>query len=113
MAVPATPAQAWEDYLFLTREMDKFLTSQDFDMFTELAGQREKLQAIIEEMASRDYLRTPRGQEIAAAVRKQDKAMQDRLLLLINKTRQDRTVTQAYDLYGAAMKLGSRMDSSR
>ncbi len=113
MAAAATPAQAWEDYLFLTREMDKFLASQDFAMFTELADQREKLQTIIEEMAARDYLRTPRGQEIAAVVRKQDKAMHDKLLLLINRARQDRTVAQAYDLYGAAAKLGSRMDSSR
>lgn len=107
------PARVWDDYLFLTREIGKFLARQDFAMATELLDQRDRLQGIIEAMPPTGFLGSPEGRELRAAIEKENKTILNKIKLLLNKARQDQTVSQAYDLYGAAQRLGSRMDRSR
>lgn len=114
MTSPGTaPARVWGDYLFLTREIGKFLARQDFAMATELLDQRDRLQSMIEAMPPTGFLATQEGQEIRVAIEQENKAILNKIQLLLNKARQDQTVSQAYDLYGAAQRLGSRMDRSR
>lgn len=100
----------WGDYLFLTKEMGKFIARQDFELFFELTEQRERLQVMIDQTDDDVFKRTDQGRQVAAEIRRQNQVITNRLRSLLNSAKQEHTVNQAYDPYGAAGQVGRRMD---
>jgi len=103
-----TTAQLWADYLFLTREMAKFLDKSDMDMFFTLMDQREELQAIIDAQADPTYVQTPAGCKIIEQIQLENHTIQIKLERAKNQLLRQQRLERAYDGYGAA--TGRRMD---
>ncbi|MGI6091543.1 MAG: hypothetical protein GX348_00295 [Veillonellaceae bacterium] len=98
----------WNEYLFLTREMAKFLDKQDYDLFFEIMRQRESLQQKIDECTD-DYKKTPEGREVLTSIRAQNQVIMQKLRLFLNQAKQQQSVSQAYDI-GGSRPVGVRFD---
>lgn len=100
----------WVDYLFLTREMAKFLDRRDFDMFDEIMKQRENVQTNIDAAADNEFAGSQEGRQLLLQVKQQEELIKVKLSLLLNSAKQEQTVSQAYDPYTASANIGYRMD---
>lgn len=87
----------WQDYWFLTREMAKFLARQEMDLFYDLMNQREKFQAMLEQSADRSYGESPEGRAFIDKIQRENQSMQLLLRAMLNKKRQQRAVSSAYN----------------
>ena len=101
--------ELWKNYLFLTKEIDKFLTQQDMDMLTELLDQRDKLQTMIEKETQESFAATEAGRQLFQQIQQLNQGITLRLQLLRNQTSQQHSASQAYDSLGQQM-AGMRMD---
>ena len=101
--------ELWRNYLFLTQEMDKFLTRQDIDMVTELISQRDKLQTMIENEVPEGFAATATGKQLLQQIQQLNQGITLRLQLLRNQTSQQHSASQAYDSLGQ-QTAGIRMD---
>lgn len=99
----------WNEYLFLTREMDKFLAQQDYDLFFEIMRQRENVQQRIDEAAGGGYQKTPEGREVLRQIQVKNLAIMQKLQLFLNRAKQQRAVARAYDGAGGR-PMGIRLD---
>lgn len=99
----------WNDYLFLTREMAKFLDRQDYDLFFELMRQRENLQQTLDESKD-NYKNTVDGRAVLASIRGLNQTIMQKLQLLLNRAKYKQTVSLAYDGGGVARPVGNRLD---
>ena len=99
----------WADYLFLTKEMGHFLDKQDMDLFYELMEQRGKLQAIIENTNDESFCASASGRELLQTIQKNDHRVMLKLQYHINQSRNQHTISNAYDNLGTTF-VGKRMD---
>lgn len=107
----------WQDYLFVTQEMTKALTSDDFPLFEEMLLQREKLQAML------DVCRQQGGENIGFAsgqersemlllVQKANEEVQKSLRLYYNMRKNQSDAAMAYEGLDNPL-MGMRMDKQR
>lgn len=102
--------QLWQDYLFLTREMAKFLNRQDFELFEELLSQRENLQAKLDETPDDGFKTSAEGRKILQEINFNNKLLTRRLEILRNGANQQQNITRAYEAFSASPYIGSRTD---
>lgn len=88
----------WQDYLFLTHEMTKFLTRKDDVVFTEIMSQRDKLQKMIDQTKDDAFRYSPEGQGIIAAIRQENQKISLMLRSSMNQLQHRHGVSQAYDV---------------
>lgn len=105
----ATIKEYWQNYLFLTQELDKFLTRQDTDMVLELISQRDSLQSAIDEEQDQGFIATPEGKKLLEEIQQLNQGLILRMQILRNRLSQQNTVSQAYDGLGQQM-AGNWMD---
>ncbi len=98
----------WEDYLFLTKEMGKFL-DQDMDLFYELMDQRERLQKIIEKVGDESFCLSTPGQQLLQSIQKINQNVTLKLQYIMNNSRNQHNRSNAYDSLGIDF-VGNRMD---
>jgi hypothetical protein len=104
------PAQElWQDYLFLTREMDKFLSRDDVDMFLQLLEEREKMQHILEASDGGEFKKSPEAAKLFTELRQLNAGIGLRLARLRNDAKNQQKVSAAYDIMRPA-PVGGRMD---
>jgi hypothetical protein len=89
----------WQDYLFLTQEMHKFLVKNDVDLFQGLLNQRIALQEEIQVLSAADgeYNTSVEGQTVIKQIHLADQAMQHQFSRIHNFAKKQRAVSQAYD----------------
>jgi hypothetical protein len=100
--------ELWQNYLFLTREMKKFLFRKELDLFFEIMKQREKVQSLIDTAPDTAYRLTPEGQKLLKSIREDN---QDIILVMqqiMYGMKQQHKVTQAYE--GGVLTAGKRLD---
>ena len=98
----------WQDYLFLTTEMGRFLEKQDIDLFLELISQRERLQSMIENKQKQMGMNSPPKEEILTEINKANQVVMDKLRYLMNMEDKQHNLSHAYDVYNS--NLGIRAD---
>lgn len=100
--------ELWQDYLFLTKEMAKFLSKDDFDFFIDLLEQRERLQAMIDAAPhSKEFILSSAGQLIFHDIRGANNIIRHQLQSMRNNVNRQREVSIAYN--GMATFLGGRI----
>lgn len=99
----------WQNYLFLTKEMIKFLEGKDLDLFFELMQQREQIQEMIESVVEDQYTSSPEGQAFLRSLQQEDKRMVLTLQLTYNNARNQRSAANAYDNLVPSF-IGSHLD---
>lgn len=108
-----TAVKLWQDYLFLSREMLKFLEKQEYDLFLELISQREKVQELLEKATADGFTQTEQGQLLLAQIRELDISITQKVQLFLNHARQKHSVSKAYDGYGETWgAAGNRLDQT-
>lgn len=105
-----TGRELWQDYLFLTNEIEKFLIKQDFDMVNELLKQREKIQRIIDSNTIDGFNGSAAGQKLFQELTDKNRHITQMLHLLRNRSQKKHTVANAYDRLGMT-STGRMMDS--
>lgn len=100
--------ELWHNYLFLTREMKKFLIRKETDLFFEIMKQREKVQALIDAAPDTAYRLTPEGQKLLKSIRDDNQDIILAMQQMMHRLKQQHNVTQAYE--GGAPVAGKRLD---
>lgn len=100
----------WCDYLFLTREMAKFLAKEDLDMFQSLMEQRERLQQLIDDNADKYFAASAEGQKILAMIRDTNASVSLAINGRYSRNKKIDLVDQAYAGGSVLAPAGSRMN---
>ena len=87
----------WQDYLFLTVEMKKFLGKHDLKMFFTLVDQREVVQLELEKIADKKFHTSPEGKKLLLEIQQMNQELMDQFNLLFNTMKNRRNISQAYD----------------
>lgn len=88
----------WQDYLFLTEEMKKFLQKNELDMFLSLLDQREAIQKEIQ-AAKEDhpfYVSTE-GRALLFSIQQANQAMMMSFQMVFNGLRKRENISNAYE----------------
>ncbi|MDQ7096243.1 hypothetical protein REC12_21840 [Desulfosporosinus sp. PR] len=95
-------AQAlWQDYRFLTKEMVKFITKQDMELFYKLLEQRGKLQPQIERAPDDGFKDSSAGQDMLNEVQQDNKFIIECLQSRRNRIKKHRQVMDVYNVTGS------------
>ena len=108
-SVEKTNQELWDDYFFLTKELDKFLDQQNMDIFYELLDQRETLQHIIEMKQDDEFHLSPQGKELLGHIQKINHRIGLKFQHAVNNSRNQHNVSRAYDGLGTD-PVGNRRD---
>ena len=112
MAQPQrSPASLWQDYLFLTNEMLKFVSRREMDMFYSLMEQRERLQQLLDQPSHQDFRHSTEGKALLSKIIEVNRAVDTRLKLVYNQACRQQEISQSYE--GADSSRGSRIDFQR
>ncbi|QDR81940.1 hypothetical protein [Sporomusa termitida] len=103
-----TTRQLWEDYLFLTREMLKFIDQEELELFYELLDQRERLQTELDGRQI-DFLPPARAKQMVFAIQQDNQRIMGQLRTLLNKTKSNHNRSRSYDGLGVTVS-GIRFD---
>lgn len=104
-----TITELWQNYLFLTQEMNKFLDKQDHDMFLDLLEQRERLQPMIEGTNSQEFVDSKQGSEIIAEISQFNHIIANKVQHFLNREHKNQNLSRAYDSFRQS-NIGMRMD---
>ncbi|MGE4271306.1 MAG: hypothetical protein AB7E31_00350 [Desulfitobacterium sp.] len=91
-----TAPELWQDYLFLTKEMLKFLDRQDMELFYELMNQRERLQTLIEGASDEGYLSSPAGKKLKTQILSENQVLMNHFQGTHSKVKHHQQVAEAY-----------------
>jgi polyhydroxyalkanoate synthesis regulator phasin len=86
----------WQDYRFLTKEMFKFLTKQDMELFYELTKQRERLQTIIDQTVDDGFKATSAGRSLLSEIQQDSQEIMHNLQLRLGSSKRQHQVSEAY-----------------
>lgn len=107
-----TAPTLWQDYLFLTKEMRKFLDRQDFELFYDLLEQRARLQDLIEEIPDQGFKSSLEGQKLLSEIEQNNQAVLLGMQVKHSKAKHHHQVSEVYNQTGANY-AANRMDLKR
>lgn len=88
----------WQDYLFLTEEMKKFLQKNDLDMFLSLLDQREMLQTELQKVQeNHPFYASSEGKSLLRNIQQANQAMMRAFQMVFNGLRNRENISQAYE----------------
>ena len=99
--VDKTASELWQDYWFLTKEMAKFLTKQDMDLFYDLMSQRERLQILIDQTADDGFKVSASGRSLLTEIKQQSQTIIQKLQFALNNNKRHQQVSDAYSSHSA------------
>lgn len=99
----------WQDYLFLTQEIERFLNKKEYDLCFELMSQRESLQPRLDAVID-DFRPTAEGQKFLRDIRNRNQAIVQGMRAVLRIMQQQQSVSTAYDGYGTNRPVGNRLD---
>ncbi|AFM01814.1 hypothetical protein Desde_3532 [Desulfitobacterium dehalogenans ATCC 51507] len=91
-----TPESLWQDYLFLTKEMLKFLDKKDMELFHDLMSQRERMQTLIEETPDQGFRSSPEGRKLLTEIQGEDQILMSHFQATHSKAKHHHQVAEAY-----------------
>ena len=94
--VGKTAEALWQDYLFLTKEMKKFLIKQNMELFNNLLNQRERLQAIIDQTADDGFKFSSQGRNLLSEIQQINQDITGNMQLLLTRSKRQHQVSEAY-----------------
>ena len=103
----------WQNYLFLSKELLKFVSADDLDLFSDLLAQREELFTRIRACEDKNrYVFSQAGQELIGQVVAIDIDLRKKMLMARNMLKNNFTLSSAYDGFiGDSAAVGNRFDS--
>ncbi len=87
----------WQDYLFLTNEMKKFLSKHDLALFYSLLAQRGKIQEQIQAFTANEYYASDEGKSFLLKIQQKNLEMMQQFYLVFNTAKKGQAVSQAYE----------------
>lgn len=109
-----TRRDLWQDYLFLSQELSKFVSPDDFELFTDLLEQRARLQPLIEVAPDAEgYQKSEDFRTLVERVTVLNESIASRLRFFKNAALKQRDLANAYDGYVGDFTAGYRMDERR
>lgn len=106
-----TARALWDNYLFLTEEMGKFLVRQEMELFNNLLKQREELQGRIEEAPDDGFKASPEGRRLLKRIGELNLLITNKMQLLVNNGRRQNQAAAAYNV--ASTTAVSRLNWNR
>ena len=87
----------WQDYLFLTQEMKKFLVKRELDIFFSLLEQRQTLQTELEEFSDNKFYTMPEGKALLVQIQQENQKMMTQFHAVFNGMKKQESVSRAYE----------------
>lgn len=106
--------ELWQDCLFLSKEMHKFTSVNDLELFENLLKQREEVLAIIKVTDDKDgYIKSEAGQKLIKDITKLDEKLQEKVVMERNLLKKNMEVSTAYEGFiGNNVAVGKLFDSN-
>jgi hypothetical protein len=92
--------ELWEKFSMLTEEMNKFLDKDDIDTFLELLSQRIYFEKMILQTKETAFIKSEEGQNLLKQMIAINKVLSQKGQLWLNKTRNNRNMSRAYESLG-------------
>lgn len=92
----------WQDYRFLTKEMKKFLTEQDMELFYNLLNQRDQLQTIIDQTPNDGFKVSPEGRSLLAEIQQDNQYIIENVQFRLSRSKRHHQVSEVYSGTGSA-----------
>ncbi|MDF2500966.1 MAG: hypothetical protein K0Q77_1680 [Anaerosporomusa subterranea] len=102
----------WQDYLFLTKEIERFLSKKEYDLCFELMNQRESLQSQLDAVTD-DFRLTAEGRQLLSDIRNRNQTILQGMHAALRVMQQQQSISSAYDGYGSNRPVGNRLDQKR
>ncbi|MCE5286509.1 MAG: hypothetical protein LLG02_11780 [Pelosinus sp.] len=103
--------EKWQDYLFLTEEMKKFIMQRDLELFFALVDQRGVLQQQIEKLPDEAYYTSSAGKALLQQIKLANAEMLKCFHMVFNAMKQQENVVQKYE--GSINYAGNYLNTSR
>lgn len=88
----------WQDYLFLTEEMKKFLQKNDIDMFLSLLDQREAIQKELQGVQEdHPFYVSDKGKGLLQHIQQVNQTMMMSFQMVFNGLRKRENISNAYE----------------
>ena len=91
----------WRDYAFLTHEVFKFVSRQNWEMVLNLLDQRAMLQTQIDEQADRGFAASAAGQALIGQIMREEQAISQKIRQSRNQAQNRQKIANAYDAFSA------------
>lgn len=108
-----TARELWQSYLFLSREMTKFVNQNDFETFESILEQREAvkndLSACVEQ---KDFAKTEEFQIIKTEVLEINEQVAEKIKVHKNNLEKQLNLVHSYEFFGDKIHVGSRFNST-
>lgn len=105
----AEPKSLWQDYLFITKEIERFLSKKEYDLCFQLMSQRETLQLQLD-AATDDFRLTAEGRQLLSDIRNRNQTILQGMRAVLRVMQQQQSISSAYDGYGGNRPVGNRLD---
>lgn len=99
----------WQDYLFITKELERFLEQKEYDLCFELMEQRETIQSRLDAMTD-DFRLTAEGRQLLSDIREINQVIVQNMHAALRFMQQQQSISSAYDGYGSNRPVGNRLD---
>ncbi len=80
----------------MTKEMKKFLTEQDMELFNNLLNQRERLQDIIDQTEDDGFKVSPQGKNLLSESQQVNRDITVNMQRMLSRSKQQHQVSEAY-----------------
>lgn len=109
-----TKKQLFADYAFLTHELEDFAKTKQFEMFSDLLEQRQRVIEFIKQapdpdgfVGSRDY------ENLKVELLALEKNLTLKVKFLMRQIEQRQNITSAYDVYEQSTSMGYNINAKR
>lgn len=105
--------ELWQNYLFLSQEMTKFVNQNDFETFESILNQREKVQGEITACADQqEFVKTAEFQKIKTEVLAINNQVAEKIKTHKNNLEKQMSLVHSYEFFGDKMHVGARFNST-
>ncbi len=99
----------WQDYLFITKELERFLEKKEYELCSELMEQRERIQSQLDAMTD-DFRLTAEGRQLLGDIQALNQSIVQNMHAALRFMQQQQSLSSAYDGGSPARPVGNRLD---
>lgn len=109
-----TKKQLFADYEFLTQELANFAKTKQFDMFTDLLNQRQKIIGLIAQAPDPDaYVDSAAYHKLKQELLTLEKGLLVKIKFLMRQIEQRQNISSVYDVYAQGANTGYNFNAKR
>lgn len=114
MLLDKTKKQLFADYEFLTRELEDFAKTKQFEMFSDLLEQRQRVIEFIKQAPDPDgFVGSSDYENLKVELLAIEKNLTLKVKFLMRQIEQRKNISSVYDVYAQSTSMGYNINAKR